>query len=263
MTEARVCVEGHFGEWLQGLAGPGGPVVLVTLPCPALRVEAPAVGDGHVVPFGKAQLDEFAEELNLRRPLSTVSRNMALGAGAGASTATLIAIARAGGYLGTADRLAQACLAVEGATDPLMHGRPDGMLWASREARVVKRLPVPPEADIIGGFLGAPVRTDPGDLRFPVISDLIQAWESAVRARDLSAVAELAGMSSHRSAILRGEDDTMPALCRETGALGHVRAHTGSARGLVFAPDTAPKDVIQRLERAGLTSVISFRTGGE
>ncbi|TCP38104.1 hypothetical protein EV662_12129, partial [Rhodovulum marinum] len=36
----RACVAGHFGEFLQGRLGPDGPVVLVTLPCPALAVRA-------------------------------------------------------------------------------------------------------------------------------------------------------------------------------------------------------------------------------
>ena len=39
-------VPGHFGEWLQGRLGAGGPVVLVTVACPALAVRATRLGEG-------------------------------------------------------------------------------------------------------------------------------------------------------------------------------------------------------------------------
>ena len=39
------------------------------------------------------------------------------------------------------------------------------------------------------------------------------------------------------------------------GALGHLRAHTGSARGLIFAPGTAPAGVADALRAAGLAQV--------
>ena len=94
---------GHFGEWLQGRLGADGPVVLVTLSCPDLGVTAVRVGDG---PFCVEQSKEIiprvvAERLfrALDAPLSgrfRLSADMPLGAGAGASTAALVALARGG-----------------------------------------------------------------------------------------------------------------------------------------------------------------------
>ena len=36
-------VAGHFGELIQGRLGTAGPVVLISLPCPALTVTATAI----------------------------------------------------------------------------------------------------------------------------------------------------------------------------------------------------------------------------
>ena len=42
-------VRGHFGEWLQGRLGPGGPLALVTVACPALAVR-PIPPEGSAAP---------------------------------------------------------------------------------------------------------------------------------------------------------------------------------------------------------------------
>lgn len=39
-TARQARVAGHFGELVQGRLGPDGPVALITLPCPALTVQA-------------------------------------------------------------------------------------------------------------------------------------------------------------------------------------------------------------------------------
>ncbi len=34
----QIAIAGHLGEFVQGRLGPDGPVALLTLPCPALRL---------------------------------------------------------------------------------------------------------------------------------------------------------------------------------------------------------------------------------
>lgn len=251
-----VTVAGHFGEWLQGRLGPDGPLALVTLACPVLAVRidpaAPPLLDAGV-------LHRFAAAL--ARPLPPVGllADMPPGGGAGASTAGLLALARAAGAPDDPDALARACLAAEGATDPLMHPQPDRLLWAPRQARPLRRLPAVPPMEVAGGFWGPPQRTDPADTAFPDIADLAAAWEGAATAAERAA---LATESAARTDAARGPSgDPTPALAAETGALGRVRAHTGSARGLVFAPGTLPRHIRARLAEAGLDGALTFRTG--
>lgn len=268
MTHADVSVAGHFGEWLQGRLGPDGPVVLVTLPCPALTVRARAAGgarleggeSGNV--YAPERLRAFLARLGLPSDeFPEMALAMPPGAGAGASTAALVAVARWAGFDGRPEDLACACLATEGATDPLMWPEPDRLLWASREARVIRHLPAPPTCDILGGFWGPPTRTDPHDAEFGDATDLAQDWNRAVAHGDLVGVASVASRSSALCYDLRGPDDPMADLARDLGALGQVRAHTGSARGLIFAPDTVPPHGEHALRDAGLTGILTFRTG--
>ncbi len=192
-----------------------------------------------------------------------VAADMPAGGGAGASTAALLALASAAGGadLGP-DRLVEACIAAEGASDPLMKPAPDTHLWASREGRSVMRIPAPPEVEVVGGFLGPPVRTDPADRNLPDVSDLVEDWENAASRGDLGMLARIASLSAERTTALRGPaGDPAADLALATGALGHVRAHTGSARGLLFAPGTPPTGIEARLDEAGFQGVLRFRTG--
>ncbi|WP_226629065.1 propanediol utilization protein [Alloyangia pacifica] len=264
MSWQPVIVEGHFGEWLQGRMGATGPVALVTVRCPPLRVRAPGADDP---PFSRDQLAHFAAQLGSPAQFPGATCNAPLGGGAGASTATLIALARAAGITASAEALAAACLAVEGASDPLMFPQPDTLLWASREGRILRRMPPPPTCQILGGFWGRPHRTDPGDMDFDDITDLAAAWAEAVQLRDLRRCATLASTSAQRCTERRGPPpyltpDPTPDLARDLGALGWLRAHTGSARGLIFAPGTVPRDGAGALAEAEFSGVISFRTGG-
>lgn len=187
--------------------------------------------------------------------------DMPAGGGAGGSTAALVALARLAGWRGAPLTLARACLSVEGATDPLMFPAAHRMLWASRHATPLAALPALPAFEVIGGFLGTPVRTRPQDQNFPDIADLIPAWRAA--AGDLPALAGLATTSARRTLALRGGDAAMiEALARQTGALGWLIAHTGSARGLIFAPGSVPPDAKHRLRSAGLRGIVRFAGGG-
>ncbi|HQU68794.1 MAG TPA: propanediol utilization protein [Albidovulum sp.] len=262
---------GHFGEFLQGRLGPDGPVVLVTLPCPAVRVEAQVSPTPGLAIHGGGQrllapdhARRFLTRLGLpARGRVTLRATMPVGGGAGASTAALVALARAMGHDGSAADLAAAAIATEGASDPLMFAAPERLLWASREGRAVMAMPPLPAFDVLGGFAGPPERTRAADSRFPDISDLIASWKAAARAGDRAALARLAATSADRTLALRG-GATLPfdKIETATGALGHAIAHTGSARALLFAPGTVPRHAAALMREAGCRRVIEFRTGG-
>lgn len=269
MAESKARVSGHFGEWLQGRYGRDGPVALITLPCQPLAVTVTLrPGDRLHLEFGgppfvtTAHIRRLLELLDLPQGGTfTISADMPPGGGAGLSTATLVALARAAGA--RAAQIAAACVAVEGASDPLMIDAPERRLWASRSAQTLMPLPPIPDFDIIGGFWGNGINTDPHDVDFNDISDLIEQWIPAALAQNRSALARIATQSAQRTTLLRGPYcDPTPDLARELGALGHIRAHTGSARGLIFAPGTIPGNGSAALHAAGFQHIISFRTGG-
>ena len=249
-------VAGHFGEWLQGRLGPDGPLALITVACPALGVRA---GSGPGLPTDVT--GRFAEALGVTLPGTGLTADAPLGGGAGMSTAMLVALGHAADVRDPS-RLAAACLLAEGAVDPLMLDRPDGVLWAPRQAKTLAAIIPPPEAEIVGGFLGSPVYTDPADERFPDIADLVALW--AESQPDLPTAAAIASESARRTDAARGrESGPIPALAADLGALGVLRAHTGSACGLIFAPGKAPEAAEAALIAAGVTGVLRFRTGGQ
>lgn len=257
-------VTGHFGEWMQGRLGPNGPIVLVTIPCAALHVDAERSGDG---PLAIAQTPDlltverakvFLDRIGGQEAHYQLRAKMPLGGGAGASTAVLVALARAAG--GDETKLIDVCIATEGASDPLMLPDPDRVLWASREGRIVRDMPSLPRAEIIGGFWGAPIATEPNDTDFPDISDLVDRVIPGLRLQEL---AEIASASARRCTALRGpSDDPTEALALSLGALGWCRAHTGSARGLIFEPGTVPDQAERCLLNAGLCQVLRITTDG-
>ena len=268
-----ISVGGHFGEFLQGRLGPGGPLALVTLPAPDLRVSARLLPG----PFGLhgARLLDRTTLAAIWRRFRAVPRgglhlaaDMPPGGGAGSSTAALVAAARLaaaalGGPAPDAGRLALLCLGLEGATDPLMHDRPARLLWAPRAARVLAAVPPPPPLALVGGFLGPGERTDPGDLDFADIADLVAAWAPAAGRGDLAALAAVASESARRNAARRGGAPlaALEAAAARLGALGLVVAHTGSARGLIFAPGRATPEAEAALRAMGMHGVRRYRLG--
>lgn len=261
-VKARIA--GHFGEWLQGRLGPNGPVALLTVPCAAFHVEVERVGGG---PLSLVQSPEILslnrakhliEQVGGRAGRYRLTATMPPGGGAGASTAALVALSKAAG--GRLDDLASACIAVEGACDPLMLRQPDRVLWASRAGHKLRDVAPLPRAEVIGGFWGAPIATDPTDDRFPDISDLVE-W--LIPPVSLKTLAKVASLSAQRCSALRGPaDDPTAELARTLGALGYLRAHTGSARGLIYAPGTVPAQADAVLREAGFDRVVQFATGG-
>lgn len=257
----------HFGEFLQGRDAEGR-LLLVTLPCPAAALHVWR-DDG---PFALIQPDAallretearaLFEQLGIAaQGRFTLRSDLPPGAGAGVSTAALVALARAAGSVATPERLARACIAVEGASDPLMYPAPGRLLWASRDLGPVADLPALPPLEVLGGFWGPPRRTDPADLDFPEIGDLLAAWPAACA--DPLQLARLAAASARRCLARRGPaGDPTEALAERLGAAGFAIAHTGSARALLFLPGTVPEGAARHLEAAGLNTILQFRTGG-
>lgn len=258
-------VPGHFGEWMQGRLGARGPVALVTLPV-ADHVRLWHVPQGRVLRLHGVGLMPIEARCFLRslglhlRGIVRMRAQTPLGLGTGVSTARLIGLARLAGWQGPPDALTAACIKSEGAADPLAFPAPECMLWASRIGRPLERLPRLPRYEILGGFWGGPSFTNPQDTRFADIGDLVAQWQ---RARRLEDFAVLATQSAQRCTDLRGpEADPTPRLARDLGALGWLRAHTGAARGLIFAPGTVPDDATGLLRAAGLRKIRQFRGGG-
>jgi uncharacterized protein involved in propanediol utilization len=182
---------------------------------------------------------------------------MPAGGGAGASTAALIAIAKLAGETDIA-RIADACFAVEGASDPIMFDQAHRRLWASRLGKTVTNLPDLPNFEVIGGFYGAPERTRADDNNFPDISDLVAQWPGA----NVEKMAYLATTSARRTLALRGfTDDPTDRLAKELGGLGWIIAHTGSARGVLFAKHGTPPHARGVLIAAGFRNIVTFKVG--
>ena len=261
----RIQVPGHLGELVQGRLGPQGPVVLLTLPCPALRM----VGQWRAGEFGlhqpgravltMAQVAWLLRALDLPlRGQFTLRAQMPPGGGAGSSTAALVAVARLAGHPVAAARdLALACIAVEGASDPLMFKASAGVLWASRQGQILRNLPPLPKMEVLGGFFGSMRRTDPSDSRFADVTDLVQALPQALRSA--AALADLSGESARRALALRGAaPDPTDELARDLGALGYAIGHTGPARALIFAPGCVPPHAKALLIEAGYRQLVQF-----
>lgn len=258
-------VFGHFGELMQGRIGALGPVGLITLPCPVLWAEAALVPSSAFSLYQKLPIVPPAQLYRLLKSLKLntsgrfrLNLTMLAGGGAGASTAALMALAKAAGATDTQSIIA-AVLAEEGASDPLLFDAPERLLWASRQGKVLAHLPSLPRFDIIGGFWGPVQRTDPNDHDFPDISDLLSDWPGA----GLSQMAQLTSQSALRTLALRGpQNDPTKALACDLGALGFTIAHTGTARGLIFAPGMVPKTAATALRVHGFSRITQFKCGG-
>lgn len=278
MRPARATVAGHFGELLQGRLGPGGPLCLVTLPVPCLRVAADVLpgsfglhcaGGRRIIDGSQAAALVRAITRSPARGRVTLRASMPAGGGAGSSTAALVAVARVMAQarrlaLPDPERLARLCLGIEGATDPLMFPHPARLLWDPRAARILAPLPEPPALDLVGGFLGPGLRTDPADLDFADVSDLAAFWAPAAARGDLRELARIATQSALRNVARRGGPDPGPLLAasEHLGALGIVTAHTGSARGLIFPPGArCHRATLAALRAIGLREVRHFRAG--
>lgn len=263
-----ITVDGHFGELLQGVVD--GRVVLTSLPCPALKVSldfkrAAALSLSFVAEPVLSGAD-FTELAN-RSDFDPVGRHafrldMPAGGGAGASTATRVAVLKQHCPDLSAGEIARICLDCEGAVDPLMFDGAEKMLWASREAEIVEARASLPQGRVIGGFYGAPIRTDPQDAEFADVSDLLPLWRVADTLQD---IAHISTESAQRNFALRGTgEDPIFDLAQTHGAMGVVIAHTGSARGLIFDPaaEVDAEALRDHLSAQGFQRLVDFRFGG-
>ena len=258
-AEGPIFLPCHFGEWLQGRLGPDGPVALVTLVPqgvgltawrrPARGLFSHAIGYGAQSPavlarFGRALGGQPQGRVLLRLPYPP-------GMGTGMSTAGLLALAGAGH---APEALARACIAAEGASDPLMFSAPAQRLWAPREGRVLgSLLPPQPHAHLLAGVWGPPCPTRAADQNYDDISELVAAWRAG---GDLARRAALASESARACIARRGPSgDPTEALARDLGALGWAISHSGAARALIFAPGQVPVHGVAALREAGLRGV--------
>lgn len=265
-------VAGHFGELLQGRLGPDGPVVLVTLPCPAFVTcvsfepsPGPIEADDPVSDKARAAARQVLLRLGRAGQGGRLGivRPVAPGLGAGSSTAETLGAVRAvaachGVRLG-ADVEAELCLMAEGAIDPLMHAGP--VLFASRAGRVLRRLPGLPALAVAGGFAGPPRPTDAGDARFAEIEWAAERLAHACGAGDAAAVGVVSEASAAANQALRPNPawQAVGRIGSETGALGRVVSHTGAAIGLIYRE--VPAGVTDRLSGAGLRDVLTWKLG--
>jgi uncharacterized protein involved in propanediol utilization len=114
-----------------------------------------------------------------------------------------------------------------------------------------------PRLSVVGGFAGPGAATDPGDDDFPQMGRVF-AQAAAVAAGDGAALARAAHANQARDPNpARAE---VLAAGRRAGALGPVVAHTGSAIGLLLAPDAPVARLRAELAGLGLSQVMAFRT---
>ncbi len=258
----------HFGEWLQGRLGASGPVALVTLVPRGIGMRARrqsgvlapcwfGTGAGRLpLPVLRRFLADLGQPATGRFELRP---RFVPGSGTGMSTSALLAVAALAGYRGSPAVLARACLAAEGASDPLMYAAPDQLLWASRLGRILGHLPPPPRAQLLAGFWGPPERTRSADDDYDDISDLVAGWAAGP---DLAVCAALASESARRCQERRGPSaDPTATLARELGALGWARSHSGPARVLIFSPGALPTSAAAALRSAGLRGIQILATG--
>ena len=264
----------HFGEWIQGRMGPEGPVALITLlprglylramrrPAKCLSAQLPDRAGGDLERALPRFLPRFLRDLGLPcRERFILRPPFPAGMGAGISTASLVAIARLAGFRGPPEALARACIAAEGASDPLMFPFPDRLLWASRQGRVLAHLPPPPRMQLLAGLYGPARPTRAEDTDYDDISDLVSAWRDAA---DASACAALASESARRCLARRGPaGDPTEALARALGAEGWAMSHSGAARALIFAPGRLPSHASRLAREAGWRDIRCLFTGEE
>lgn len=254
---------------MQGRLGPDGPVALITLTPAGLRVVARwRAGSGLACqsvthgPMDPALLARFARALGGLPPGRTLLRvPYPPGLGTGMSTAGLLGVAAFAGRALAPLALARACVAAEGASDPLMFAQPSRFLWASRQGRILARLPPQPHAHLLAGFWGPARPTQAGDLAYADVSDLVERWKAEA---PLATRAALASESAARCVALRGpSEDPTERLAKDLGALGWMMSHSGAARALIFAPGALPRHGMAALREAGLRGVHHLATLGE
>ena len=266
-------VAGHLGELVQGRLGDGGPVALVTLPCPALTAEATFSPDarGSIVasmPLAGRAASVAAQAIG-RGDLSgsvRMATAMPPGGGAGSSTACALAAMRAvsasAGAALSPETESALLLEVEGAVDPLAFPPHPPRLWASRRAETIETLPPLPPLWVAGAFDGPSLRTDPEDDAFPDMSEAFDRLRRALAVGDPAALGAAATLSARANQTRNPKPrwGAAEALAAEKGALGVAVAHTGSAVALLFGAEgeARARSAATALGDAGLERPVVF-----
>lgn len=269
-SQAEARITGHFGELIQGRMGVDGPVSVLSLPCPVLTTTvrytpgaAPLTCDApdsaKAIAAGRAVLRALGQgptgSLRIDRPAPVC-------VGAGSSTADILgtvrAVATAFGTRFDPDREADFCLQAEGASDPLMYDAP--VLFASRQGRVLRRLPPLPSCRIVGIFAGPGQITTAAESNFPDMANVFDAAEHALDCGDLSALAALAQQSATANQTQNPNPawQAMQDIGRNHGGLGTVAAHTGSAIGVILRPSQDTGSVTQVVASLGFGDPLVF-----
>lgn len=254
---------GTFGELIQGALPGNGPDFLVTLPIERQSVAVFRPDDGTILrvsPPRKGKARTLAARMlrrygRARGGSLVINSRLPVGKGMASSSADLVATARA---VGGAFCLDPSPAAVEDLlreiepTDGVMH---DGMVaFCHREVRLLASLGTVRPLTIVGVDEGGMVDTI-GFNRLPkafTVDDLdeyqslLAQAACAIEAGDVEALGALATRSAVMNQRLRPKRLLSAAvgLCRRTGALGVVAAHSGTRLGVLLAdsdPDYTDK----------------------
>ena len=263
----NVIVNGHFGEFIQGRLGVTDPLVLVTVPSRFFKVQVTYTeGAFEVVQNGTSFYDRsvVSELAKLAKARLSgrlkICLSMPEACGLGSSTATRVGILRAIRPDISVNSIVSICLKHERASDPIMYKSPERLLWAPREGKIVEKLPRLPKISCIGGLFGSPLKTNPSDNNFPIISDLVDKWKRT-EMTDKN-FAEICAESSERTISIRKlSDDPTRKITKEIGALGFSIAHTGNVRNFIFPYRSIPSNAEKILSSYGFRNVHRFSLG--
>lgn len=268
LTTGFGTANGTFGELLQGML-PDGRRFLVTFPIDAwatatFRLTADATVS--VRPAGKTKSRLLATRM-LRAyghhdgGVLELTGRIPEGKGLASSSADLVATARA-----VADALAVPL--DEATTERFLRGiePSDGVMYAGvvsyyhRQVRLRERLGFLPALTVVAHDSGGTVdtvrfnRTAPAPERRTrrEYAVLLDALSTAVRARDLATVGQIATRSAelHLGPVPGLRFERMRKICREVGGLGLAVAHSGTYLGILIDERTDPGSHHERVERA-------------
>lgn len=178
----------------------------------------------------------------------TIRSRTPSGVGFGRSTMDILAVLRAIDPDLSPKRESDIVVSVEGACDPLMYDVNHLPLYEPRTGKLHRYIGRMPDHVLIGGYTDQ--TADPlAYTNWPDVTDLVDEL-----APDLKTIARIATESAIRGqqVVYNPYLNHMIDAAQELGALGVVRAHTGSALGWIFAPGTIIPDISKYLNQISL-----------
>lgn len=237
---------GHFGEIVQGpCRGYTNDMLVVSMPCRKLYVQA--VYTPHMHPFttnAGEKVHRLAQIQGITQGHIQITTTTPSGFGYGRSTMDVLASVRALNIYANNTMIsaheASLVLKAEGASDPLMYPLKRLPVFAPRTGKHYGYIGAMPACTLIGGHVpDLQVNTLAyTDNDWPDVGDLYARLLGASPEPDLVTVADVATCSAQRgqAVVYNPCLDDMIRYVRPLGALGVVRAHTGSAIGWIFPP---------------------------